>query len=615
MASPNIDSHWLDRASMLFKQQAWSSLRALCKEVLLVSPAEANATYLLGLSYFEEDPELASDYLKQALAIMPQHPDYLRQMGHLLRRKGDYREALVYYLKVTELQPLAIDAWLNLTKIQMYSGDLNEAEQSLLKAQKLQPRNKRVLQTEALFCEKKQFWSRAQKLYQHLIDQMPTEPNNWLGLMRSLKHTQTGQVRALKWEEAMQFIPMDGALLEQRLAFYLEQENSTMAENCLRTPPPQPTANWMRLAGYYYLLVQDLESAERSFLKIAETDKLFPDRLKGLAEVALKRKNWREACELYQQSFLQQRGQVWSECQNTQSQPIPQALLPASISKHKLEHDLMQWHFLAEKGLLPERAQLLLPEYESFVNEHQVTELFPNRSQSDFLQKFYDRPVSLICPAVSGAALNPALDFEALQDRYLNATTPLLWFDEFLSAESLSALREFCLCSSLWRDYYAQEGYLGAFMDDGFISPLLMAIARELSEAFPLILGSETLNYVWGFKYGENSQGIRLHADKAKINLNFWLTPDSANNDPESGGLLVYNAAAPSDWDFKDYNDQNSLNQIQAFLAQQKAKQIQIAHRQNRAVLFNSRLFHQTDTPHFKPGYENQRINVTMLFG
>ena len=33
------------------------------------------------------------------------------------------------------------------------------------------------------------------------------------------------------------------------------------------------------------------------------------------------------------------------------------------------------------------------------------------------------------------------------------------------------------------------------------------------------------------------------------------------------------------------------------------------------AVVFDSDLFHETDTIHFKPGYENRRINVTLLFG
>ena len=40
-----------------------------------------------------------------------------------------------------------------------------------------------------------------------------------------------------------------------------------------------------------------------------------------------------------------------------------------------------------------------------------------------------------------------------------------------------------------------------------------------------------------------------------------------------------------------------------------------VPYAENRVVLFNSNLFHETDRLEFKPGYENRRINITMLFG
>lgn len=41
--------------------------------------------------------------------------------------------------------------------------------------------------------------------------------------------------------------------------------------------------------------------------------------------------------------------------------------------------------------------------------------------------------------------------------------------------------------------------------------------------------------------------GIRVHADVASVNLNFWVTPDDANLDPSSGGLVVYPRVPPED--------------------------------------------------------------------
>ena len=40
-----------------------------------------------------------------------------------------------------------------------------------------------------------------------------------------------------------------------------------------------------------------------------------------------------------------------------------------------------------------------------------------------------------------------------------------------------------------------------------------------------------------------------------------------------------------------------------------------VPYRENRAALFESRLFHRSDAPEFAAGYENHRINLTLLFG
>ena len=45
-----------------------------------------------------------------------------------------------------------------------------------------------------------------------------------------------------------------------------------------------------------------------------------------------------------------------------------------------------------------------------------------------------------------------------------------------------------------------------------------------------------------------------MHADQAAVNVNFWLTPDDANLNPDHGGLVVYDANAPADWEAAEYN-------------------------------------------------------------
>ena len=54
---------------------------------------------------------------------------------------------------------------------------------------------------------------------------------------------------------------------------------------------------------------------------------------------------------------------------------------------------------------------------------------------------------------------------------------------------------------------------------------------------------------------------------------------------------------------------------IRDHLAASGARAVTVPYRANRAVLFDSDLFHATDSVRFSPGYENRRINVTLLYG
>jgi hypothetical protein len=118
---------------------------------------------------------------------------------------------------------------------------------------------------------------------------------------------------------------------------------------------------------------------------------------------------------------------------------------------------------------------------------------------------------------------------------------------------------------------------------------------------------------LWGFKYSLYQPVTHPHADFAAANLNVWIAPDNANLDPNSGGLVVYDVEAPPDWTHDDYNKKGQ--QIEDFLRKQRAKAVYIPYRANRAIFFNSDLFHVTAPLHFRPEYENRRINITMLYG
>lgn len=184
--------------------------------------------------------------------------------------------------------------------------------------------------------------------------------------------------------------------------------------------------------------------------------------------------------------------------------------------------------------------------------------------------------------------------------------------DNLLTDEALAALRRFCLGSTVWRTGY-DSGYLGAFPEHGFSAPLLAQIAEEFRSVFSGICGDLPLKYAWAFKYDSAMEGVHIHADDALVNVNFWITPDEANLDPHSGGLLVWDVPAPRNWDFSKFASDQAATRD--FLARNNAKSITVPYRANRAVIFDSRLLHQTDKIRFRPGYSNRRINVTLLYG
>jgi len=77
--------------------------------------------------------------------------------------------------------------------------------------------------------------------------------------------------------------------------------------------------------------------------------------------------------------------------------------------------------------------------------------------------------------------------------------------------------------------------------------------------------------------------------------------------------LRVYDTPAPKDWTFQKYNV--NAEEIYKFLKKNKANCTNIPYKFNRAVLFNSAYFHETDKINFKDVYEARRINITYLFG
>ena len=212
---------------------------------------------------------------------------------------------------------------------------------------------------------------------------------------------------------------------------------------------------------------------------------------------------------------------------------------------------------------------------------------------------------------LNAPAINPA-NGAAISAQWEKSNPQIVVIDDLLTQEALEGLRRFCWGSTVWKRPYS-DGYLGAMPPSGFACPLLAQIADEFRTVFPAIFGTHGLGQLWGFKYDSSMSGIRLHADQAVVNVNFWITPDEANLNPENGGLVVWDRSAPLDWDFQRYNGDEKASR--EFLTSSGSRPVTVPYRANRAVIFDSDLFHETDKIEFQQGYTNRRINITMLYG
>jgi tetratricopeptide (TPR) repeat protein len=292
----------------------------------------------------------------------------------------------------------------------------------------------------------------------------------------------------------------------------------------------------------------------------------------------------------------------------------------STVSKARMKHDAEQVRCLMDRGLLGPAQKGYLDMLEQLRQRAAHEGAAPWRmpvSSAEYqaVAPSFNRMLHRAdCPVLPGGAVSPSLDVAAIESRY-NAKRPeIMYVDGLLMEEALQSLRRFCLESTIWkRDY--PNGYLGAFLGDGFASPLLLQISEELRLKFPGVFKRHKLTQSWAFKYDSALTGLNMHADAAAVNVNFWITPDDANLDPEHGGLVVWDREAPRDWNFKEYNNARNEPKVRAWLKEQGAEAVTIPYRCNRAVIFNSDLFHATDRISFKEGYENRRVNITLLYG
>ncbi|MBO6559577.1 MAG: tetratricopeptide repeat protein [Nisaea sp.] len=382
-----------------------------------------------------------------------------------------------------------------------------------------------------------------------------------------------------------------------------------------------PTDRAASINGAHHLLKNGYGAeAERLYRNILEHHPNDPDLWFNLGVTLIESDRFEDAAEPYARRARLVHGRPLNDAPAYADMPAePVVPVDRTCARHRLKHDAEQYRYLTERGVLP-------PEYRDEWKTYQelLDTLGPeDRDAISFklddarygrIARSYNRFVHIAATGWEDAdPMNPDLDWSAIEESYLDAAPQAVAIDALLNEEALAAIRRFCFESTIWHQLKG-AGYLGAYYRSGFNDPLLFAIGRGLRERMPRVLGPHGLKLMWAYKYDQHMSGINPHADFAAVNVNFWINHAESNLDPESGGLLVFRKPAPKDWTFQRYNTAPA-EEIYAALGEDRNNPIRVPNRENRALLFDSRLFHETDRFTFKDGYIHRRINITMLFG
>ena len=286
------------------------------------------------------------------------------------------------------------------------------------------------------------------------------------------------------------------------------------------------------------------------------------------------------------------------------------------VSKNKLKHDIEQISYLLKKKLISKKFKKALRNYKIVYNAlpknsnptdiFTLTKEFTNKLGPTFNNLIYYQPPDVLEKKLIND--NKKIIIKNSKKKFM-----YMIIDDFLNKEVLDTLNDYCLTNSIWCEFDYKNGYIGSFIENGFNAPLLLQISEELRLCYPKILKKLPLTKAWAFKCNNKMKGIKIHADFAAINVNFWITPDKANLNKNTGGLLIWDKEAPKNWNFEKYN--NNHLEIKKFLKKKKSKMKRIKYKSNRVIIFNSNLFHASDNFNFKNNYESRRINITLLYG
>ena len=517
----------------------------------------------------------AEQAYRLALELTPQHPEAFHLLGLLLYRLGRFDEAITFITNAIDQQSSNPLYWFNLGVVTQKASRREEAIRAYRQAITLNPQYLDAFINLGNVLKDHGSTTEAKEVYRQALALNPSHADTHNNLGVTLKEEGRLEEAIDSYRRALHLKPM-----------HLEALNNL---------------------GLALMERGTLREAISSFEQALT---IMPEYLKALYNLGVAR-SW-AGDDPMAVACLQKA----ADLKHNHGRPVTET----AVYRSRIAHDCEQIQYLLDRAILGEEHRPYLHELQRLraelsrhpASSNRVT--IPPETLAPVAPSFNRLLYRAPAERIPHGALNPALDVAAIESGYLARQPEVTFIDDLLTQEALNTLRRFCWESTIWRLDY-ENGYIGAFLGDGFATPLLFQIAEELRLKFPRIFKQHRLTQSWAFKYDSTRRGLNIHADAAAVNVNFWITPDKANLNPDTGGLVVYDKEAPRTWNFRDYNNDRNKPKIFEWLKEVNAQAVKIAYRANRAVVFNSDLFHETDEVSFENDYLSRRINITLLYG
>ena len=600
----------------------------------------------------EGKTDIAQKFYNQIISIDPNYSQAHNNLGVIFQNQMNHEKAKDCYEKAIAINPNYVDAYNNLGVIFKELEENQKAKSCYEKAIAINPNHAHTHNNLAIIFKELGEYEKAKSCYEKVIEIDPNyaSAHNNLGVIfKELGENQKSagyfQKAKICYEKAIAINP-NYALVHFNLGIIFErlrenQKGIDCFEKAIKIDPNYTPAH-INLGNIFKELGEN-EKAKDCYEKAIEINPNDSQAHNNLGVIFKKLGENQKAKSCYEKAiainpnFHEALGNIANHYigkltdfniainKSNEVLKIKQKnhkFINQSVSLFKLKHDVEQANYLNSKNYK-------INGIDKFIKiGHEILRREENKEEkNDFDKKILlnDNEIKTLLlyskkshiyqtKTITGSCINSSKNWSDVEDEYLNSSNQIMYIDNFLSDEALIELREFCLASLVWHKQYHNK-YLGAFSESGFISPIHLQIALDLQQKLPKVFGAHKLGMFWGFKYDSKlGKGINIHADSATHNLNFWITPDEYNNDKNSGGLKVYDVPAPDNWTFKDYNA-SKREMIYDFLKKNNGNCINVPYKFNRAVLFNSAYFHETDEIDFKDEYVGRRINNTYLFG